>query len=121
MDLRIAVWRLRPTSQYLLNTAGNAIVEWRDPTTTQPTPTELQAAWNAYQAEQQVAEQDQQAKKDEQTTATSDLQAEYDKAITRLDQIIAGGFANNTARDAAITDLARIMKRALRVVKAQVG
>ena len=121
MDLRIAIWRLRPTSHYLLNTAGDAIVEWRDPKTTQPTAAELQASWNAYQAEQQVVEQEQQARKDEQSAATGDLETQYTAAITRLDQILGATFATNTARDQAIKDMAQILRRALRVVKAQVS
>lgn len=57
----------------------------------------------------------------ERSAAESDLRDQYATAVQRLDAIIAGGFANNTARDAAISDLARILKRSLRLLKAQVG
>lgn len=64
IDVRLALWRLRPTSAYrwigALGDKGytalaEAVAEWRDATTTMPTEAELITAWEAYQAEQQAA------------------------------------------------------------------
>lgn len=55
MDLAIAIDRLRPGATYLPNTERTAIVEWRD-ARPQPTAAELQAAYNAWLAEEQQAE-----------------------------------------------------------------
>lgn len=64
IDVRLALWRLRPTSAYRwIGTLGDkgytalaeAVSEWRDANTTMPTEAELIAAWEAYQAEQTAA------------------------------------------------------------------
>lgn len=56
----------------------------------------------------------------EREAALSDLQANYQVAITRLDDIVTNGGAYTAAqvRDAVI-DEARILRRALRVVRAE--
>jgi len=64
IDVRLALWRLRPTSAYRwIGTLGDkgytalaeAVSEWRDANTTMPTEAELITAWEAYQAEQTAA------------------------------------------------------------------
>jgi hypothetical protein len=56
----------------------------------------------------------------ERTAATTDVQATYQAAVTRLDAIIANGgtFTAAQVRD-AVVDLARIQRRMLRLLKAQ--
>lgn len=121
-----ALYRLDPRYAYRW-LDGDAAFEWRgldlgDRYQDAPVPTaaQIQAAWDAYAAEQAQVEQQQAAATAERTAASSDLQANYQAAVTRLDQIIAAGtFPNNAARDAAIVDLSRILKRSLRLLKAQ--
>lgn len=58
----------------------------------------------------------------ERQAAAADLAAQYQAALTRLDAIIAAGSSLTAAqtRD-AVVDVARIVRRALRLLKAQVG
>jgi hypothetical protein len=73
-------------------------------------------------AAEQAAETAAQAASTERTAATTDLRDQYAAAVTRLDAIIANGstFTAAQVRDGLI-DVARIERRLLRVLRAQIG
>lgn len=87
---------------------------------TRPETAEEAAEKAANLALQQQAEQQQAATTAERTAASADLQGTYQQAVTRLDAIIAAGSTLTAAqtRD-AVVDVARILRRTLRLVKAQ--
>jgi hypothetical protein len=66
MDVRLVIGRLRPDSEYQwtgtkgdagYNTLAECVSEWRDAVNAMPTESELLAAWDAYQIEQQQKQQ----------------------------------------------------------------
>lgn len=121
MNLAIAIWRINPAAEYTLSDDKTQIVDWRGPGP-QPTPAELQAAWDAYQSEQAAAATAKQAADTERTAAIDDVRTTAAAALTRLDAIIANGgtFTAAQVRDAMV-DLARIQRRELRLLRAQAG
>lgn len=121
MDLALAIWQINPAAEYRLNADKTKIEEWRGPGP-QPTPDEMQAAWDAYQSQQATAISAKQAADTERTAATTDLRDQYAAAITALDSIIArNGTFTLVQAGQAIDALARVERRILRLLKAQVG
>lgn len=121
MDLTIAIWQLNPAAQYRLNDDKTAILEWRGPGD-QPTPQQLQAAWDAYAAARDAASAAAQAATTERTAAGNDLGAQYAAMVTALDAIIARNGTFTLAQAGQALDvLAHAQKRLLRLLKAQLG
>ena len=60
-DIRLMLWRLRPSSQYHWGGGEpddySKIIAWRDPATIQPTEQEINDEWDVYLAEQAAIEE----------------------------------------------------------------
>jgi uncharacterized protein YicC (UPF0701 family) len=113
MDLAIAIWRINPASEYLLSDDESAILEWRWPGE-QPTQAELQAAWDAYVAEQAVLATE--------TAAARAAQLEF--LGTKLADHLTAIAADLAEIDADIPNAAnarerRIMQRQQRLIRRQ--
>jgi hypothetical protein len=134
MDLDLAIWQIAPNASYRLNADKSAIAEWRGPDL-QPTPTQLQTAWDAYIAAQQQAEQTAEAATTERTAAASDLASQYQTLLDRADQIVSQMATISSAQSMtqaqslaalksianAVSDEAVGIKRLARLLKAVVS
>ncbi len=68
------------------------------------------------------AQQQQQAAEAEQSAAGSDLASQYAWAVSRLDDIVMNGGSYTTAQTrSAVLDLARILRKTIRLVKADLA
>lgn len=103
MDIRLAISRIRPTSEYhWLGGDGTdyaSIGEWRDAQTTKPTLEELQAAWDVYLAEQAAINAAAQVKATAETGAVTGYQTlpaflktmTADEAMTHIHSSVLSG------------------------------